>query len=58
MQLNNSRLPEAEREMLKGTQVWNSGDNGGLAWLYTPRIEEKYMAFLKGDLSASPGIKV
>lgn len=41
LQLNNARLPQAEREKLEaeGKMVWQSGDSGELGWLYNAGID-------------------
>jgi 2-polyprenyl-6-methoxyphenol hydroxylase-like FAD-dependent oxidoreductase len=41
LQLNNARLPQAERVKLEaeGKMVWQSGDSGELAWLYNADIQ-------------------
>jgi 2-polyprenyl-6-methoxyphenol hydroxylase-like FAD-dependent oxidoreductase len=43
LQLNNTRLPKAERERLSKDNVWQSGEDGQLAWLYNARIEEEIL---------------
>jgi 2-polyprenyl-6-methoxyphenol hydroxylase-like FAD-dependent oxidoreductase len=50
LQLNNARLPQAEREKLaaEGKSVWQSGDQGELGWLYNANIEEDVLTFV-GD---------
>jgi 2-polyprenyl-6-methoxyphenol hydroxylase-like FAD-dependent oxidoreductase len=49
LQLNNARLPEAEREKLAaaGAPVWESGDHGELAWLYNADVEKDVLAYVK-----------
>lgn len=51
LQLNNARLPEAEREKLAaaGAPVWESGDNGELAWLYNADVEKEVLAYVKAE---------
>jgi len=45
LQLNNARLPQAERKMLAASgEVWQSGENGELAWLYNADIERDVAA--------------
>src|SRR2546429_8477950 len=44
-QLNNTRLPQAERERLSKGQVWQSGEDGQLAWLYNARVEEDFLSW-------------
>lgn len=48
MQLNNTRLPQAEREKLGPGAVWESGRDGDLAWLYTKRVEEDVLEWVGG----------
>ena len=48
LQLNNARLPQAEREKLTTSQAWQSGDAGELAWLYNRRIEEDVLGYMNG----------
>jgi 2-polyprenyl-6-methoxyphenol hydroxylase-like FAD-dependent oxidoreductase len=49
LQLNNARLPQMEREKLiaSGELVWQSGENGELAWLYNADIEKDVLALDK-----------
>jgi hypothetical protein len=49
LQLNNARLPEAEREKLAAASapVWESGDHGELAWLYNADVEKEALAYVK-----------
>ena len=43
-QLNNARLPQAEREAKKAQgDAWQGGKNGGLAWLYNERIGDRVL---------------
>jgi 2-polyprenyl-6-methoxyphenol hydroxylase-like FAD-dependent oxidoreductase len=51
LQLNNARLPEAEREKLAaaGTEVWQSGDHGELGWLYNADVEKEVLAYVKAE---------
>jgi 2-polyprenyl-6-methoxyphenol hydroxylase-like FAD-dependent oxidoreductase len=51
LQLNNARLPEAEREKLAaaGTEVWQSGDHGELGWLYNTDAEKEVLAYVKAE---------
>lgn len=51
LQLNNARLPEAEREKLAaaGAPVWESGDHGELAWLYNADVEKEVLAYVKAE---------
>ncbi len=51
LQLNNARLPQAEREKLaaSGAPVWESGDNGELAWLYSADVEKEVLAYIKAE---------
>jgi 2-polyprenyl-6-methoxyphenol hydroxylase-like FAD-dependent oxidoreductase len=51
LQLNNARLPEAEREKLaaSGDSVWQSGDHGELGWLYNADIEKDVLALVKTE---------
>jgi 2-polyprenyl-6-methoxyphenol hydroxylase-like FAD-dependent oxidoreductase len=55
LQLNNARLPEAEREKLAaaGTEVWQSGDQGELGWLYNADVEKEVLASVKADTKNS-----
>jgi 2-polyprenyl-6-methoxyphenol hydroxylase-like FAD-dependent oxidoreductase len=55
LQLNNARLPEAEREKLAaaGTEVWQSGDQGELDWLYNADVEKEMLASVKADTKNS-----
>ena len=48
-QLNNTRLPAAEREKLGQGEIWRSGDEGELEWLYVPRIEERLDAWIEAS---------
>lgn len=52
LQLNNARLPEAEREKLAaaGAPVWESGDSGELAWLYNADVEKEVLAYIKTEV--------
>jgi 2-polyprenyl-6-methoxyphenol hydroxylase-like FAD-dependent oxidoreductase len=52
LQLNNARLPEAEREKLaaSGESVWQSGDHGELGWLYNADIEKNVLALVKTEV--------
>ncbi|KAF1838456.1 FAD/NAD(P)-binding domain-containing protein [Decorospora gaudefroyi] len=56
MQLNNARLPEAEREKLaaSGADVWQSGDSGELGWLYNADVEKEVLAYVKAETKPSP----
>lgn len=47
-QLNNTRLPAAEREKLGRGDIWRSGDEAHLDWLYVPRIEETLHTWVEG----------
>lgn len=49
LQLNNARLPQAEREALEaaGKLVWQSGDSGELGWLYNADIKEDILAVVR-----------
>lgn len=49
LQLNNARLPQAEREALEaaGKLVWQSGDSGELGWLYTADIKEDILGSIE-----------
>ena len=47
LQLNNARLPLAEREKLMVGQTWQSGDAGELEWLYSRRIEEDVLEYVR-----------
>ncbi|CAO2652181.1 Nn.00g004640.m01.CDS01 [Neocucurbitaria sp. VM-36] len=51
LQLNNARLPQAEREKLAaaGAPVWESGDHGELAWLYNADVEKEVLAYVKAE---------
>lgn len=50
MQLNNSRLPQEERERLaKEGMTWQSGGGGELAWLYNAKIEDDMLAWAKKE---------
>ncbi|KAH7377750.1 hypothetical protein BKA66DRAFT_467778 [Pyrenochaeta sp. MPI-SDFR-AT-0127] len=51
LQLNNARLPQAEREKLaaSGAAVWESGDHGELAWLYNADVEKEVLAYVKAE---------
>lgn len=51
LQLNNARLPEAERLKLAaaGAPVWQSGDQGELAWLYNADVEKEVLAYVKAE---------
>jgi hypothetical protein len=41
----------AEREKLAaaGAPVWESGDNGELAWLYNADVEKEVLAYVKAE---------
>ena len=39
-QLNNARLPQAERDSAFRDAVWEDGQDGALGWLYNARVEE------------------
>lgn len=47
LQLNNTRLPQKEREVLMKGQTWQSGDEGELGWLYNKRIEEDLVEWVE-----------
>ena len=47
LQLNNARLPEAERAKLPAGEAWTSGDSGELAWLYNTDVEQQTMETIK-----------
>ncbi|KAF2198584.1 FAD/NAD(P)-binding domain-containing protein [Delitschia confertaspora ATCC 74209] len=50
LQLNNSRLPQAEREKLIAEgQTWQSGSHGELAWLYNAQIEDDVLAWAEAE---------
>ncbi|KAF2809442.1 FAD/NAD(P)-binding domain-containing protein, partial [Mytilinidion resinicola] len=50
LQLNNTRLPQAEREKLeKEGKAWQSGDAGELGWLYNALVEEDVLAWVKAE---------
>lgn len=51
LQLNNARLPLAEREKLAATGefVWQSGTKGELAWLYNANIEKELFLHVTAD---------
>lgn len=51
LQLNNARLPQAEREKLAaaGAPVWESGDHGELGWLYNADVEKEILAYVKAE---------
>jgi len=51
LQLNNARLPQAEREALAaaGTSVWQSGDHGELGWLYNADVENDVLLYVKAE---------
>ncbi|KAF1941428.1 kynurenine 3-monooxygenase [Clathrospora elynae] len=51
LQLNNARLPEAERQKLAaaGAPVWESGDDGELGWLYNEDVEKDVLAYVKAE---------
>ena len=53
LQLNNTRLPQAERKALMKSQTWQSGDAGELAWLYNARIEDDVLAWVKSKTKSS-----
>ncbi|KAK7191951.1 FAD/NAD(P)-binding domain-containing protein [Paraphaeosphaeria sporulosa] len=46
LQLNNTRLPQAERKKLEAGQTWVSGESGQLAWLYNAKVEEDVQAWI------------
>ncbi|KAL0255188.1 hypothetical protein SLS55_009718 [Diplodia seriata] len=45
LQLNNARLPAEERAQLKDGEVWRSGGDGELAWLYCADIVSELREF-------------
>ncbi|OMP81762.1 putative oxidoreductase yetM [Diplodia seriata] len=45
LQLNNARLPAEERAKLKDGEVWRSGGEGELAWLYCAYIVSELREF-------------
>ncbi|KAH7392333.1 kynurenine 3-monooxygenase [Phaeosphaeria sp. MPI-PUGE-AT-0046c] len=49
LQLNNARLPQAEREALEAADknIWQSGDSGELGWLYNADIKEDVLSVIK-----------
>ncbi|ORY04552.1 hypothetical protein BCR34DRAFT_491470 [Clohesyomyces aquaticus] len=49
LQLNNTRLPQAEREKLEAGQTWVSGESGELGWLYNANVEEDVLAWIKTE---------
>jgi 2-polyprenyl-6-methoxyphenol hydroxylase-like FAD-dependent oxidoreductase len=51
LQLNNARLPQVEREKLaaSGASVWQSGDSGGVGWLYNASVKEDVLAAIETD---------
>lgn len=55
LQLNNARLPEAERLKLAaaGGTVWQSGDQGELGWLYNADVEKEILAYVKAESKPS-----
>ncbi|KAF2192170.1 FAD/NAD(P)-binding domain-containing protein [Zopfia rhizophila CBS 207.26] len=54
LQLNNTRLPQAEREKLAAEgQTWQSGDSGELGWLYNAQVEEDVLAWVKAETKIS-----
>ncbi|GME54837.1 Monooxygenase FAD-binding protein [Neofusicoccum parvum] len=47
MQLNNNRLPNAEREKLADGAIWKSTGEGELAWLYSADVVHELGEWLK-----------
>jgi 2-polyprenyl-6-methoxyphenol hydroxylase-like FAD-dependent oxidoreductase len=51
LQLNNTRLPQVERERLiaEGALFWQSGDSGELGWLYNADVEGDVLAAIQSE---------
>jgi 2-polyprenyl-6-methoxyphenol hydroxylase-like FAD-dependent oxidoreductase len=51
LQLNNARLPQAERESLAaaGTSVRQSDDHGELGWMYNADVEKNVLLYVKAE---------
>lgn len=54
-QMNNKRLPAADRARLAKESIWRDesatrGEGGQLKWLYEPRLEEDVSSWVEGDL--------
>ena len=50
-QLNNMRLPTAEKEALDKASVWHEdksqAEGGQMAWLFTPQLEDKVLSWIQ-----------